>query len=111
LKFWSVNALAAAERAVLVTEPSGASVDGLGLALHLVEEVRHHMHPALQTRGVIINAADDRERESRHFVGEVRAAFGERCLEGGVPPSGGRKTVTLGSPDVTPPAAAGARAW
>ncbi len=80
-----VNALAAAERAVLVTEPSGASVDGLGLALQLVEEVRQHMHPALQTRGVIINAADDRERESRHFVEEVRAAFGERCLEPPIP--------------------------
>ena len=80
-----VNALAAAERAVLVTEPSGASVDGLGLALELIDEVREHMHLALQTAGVIINAADDRERESRHFLEEVRAAFRDRCLEPPIP--------------------------
>ena len=80
-----VNALAAAQRAVLVTEPSGASVDGLGLALQLIAEVREQMHPELETAGVIINAADDRERESRHFVQEVRSAFGERCLEPPIP--------------------------
>ncbi len=80
-----VNALAAADRAVLVTEPSGASVDGLGLALQLIGEVRQHMHADLQTAGVVINAADDRERESRHFVAEVRTAFGDRCLEPPIP--------------------------
>ena len=80
-----VNALAAAQRAVLVTEPSGASVDGLGLALQLISEVREHMHPEIETAGVIINAADDRERESRHFVQEVRSAFGEHCLEPPIP--------------------------
>ena len=80
-----VNALAAADRAVLVTEPSGASVDGLGLALQLIAEVKQQMHPTLETAGVVINAADDRERESRHFVEEVRAAFGDRCFEPPIP--------------------------
>ncbi len=80
-----VNALAAAHRALLVTEPSGASVDGLGLALQLIDEVRQQMHPKLQTAGVVLNAVDDRERESRHFVAEVRSAFGDRCLEPPIP--------------------------
>ncbi len=80
-----VNALAAAHRALLVTEPSGASVDGLGLALQLIEEVRQQMHPNLELGGVVMNAVDDRERESRHFVAEVRAAFGDRCLEPPIP--------------------------
>lgn len=80
-----VNALAAAQRALLVTEPSGASVDGLGLALQLIDEVRQQMHPELQMAGVVLNAVDDRERESRHFVAEVRSAFGDRCLEPPIP--------------------------
>lgn len=80
-----INALAAADRALLVTEPSGASVDGLGLALQLIEEVRQQMHPDLEMAGVVMNAVDDRERESRHFVAEVRSAFGDRCLEPPIP--------------------------
>lgn len=80
-----VNALAAAHRALLVTEPSGASVDGLGLALQLIDEVRGQMHPGLRLAGVVINAADERERESRHFVEQVRTAFGAQCLEPPIP--------------------------
>lgn len=80
-----VNALAAASHALLVTEATGAAVDGLGLAWNLIDEVRQHMHPALQIAGVVLNAVDERERESRHFVNEVRTAFGVRCLEAVVP--------------------------
>lgn len=81
----AVNALAATEHALLVTEPTGSAVDGLGLALQLLDEVRQHMHGDVALAGVVINAVDDRERESRHFVAEVRAAFGAKCIEPPVP--------------------------
>jgi chromosome partitioning protein len=81
----AVNALAAATHVLLVTEATGAAVDGLGLACQLIEEVRQHIHGDLQIAGVVLNAVDERERESRHFVAEVRNAFGTRCLEPFVP--------------------------
>ncbi len=80
-----VNALAAASHALLVTEPTGAAVDGLGLAYELIDEVRQHMHTDLEVAGVVLNAVDERERESRHFISEVRSAFGDRCLDRVVP--------------------------
>ena len=80
-----VNALAAASHALLVSEATGSAVDGLGMACELIDEVRQHMHPGLQLAGVVLNAVDERERESRHFVTEVRTAFGELCLEPVVP--------------------------
>lgn len=80
-----VNALAAASHVLLVTEATGASVDGLGLACELIDEVRQHMHGELQIAGVVLNAVDERERESRHFITEVRSAFRDQCLEAVVP--------------------------
>ena len=104
-----MNALAAAQRAVLVTEPSGASVDGLGLAVQLIAEVRDHMHAELEIAGVVINAADDRERESRHFVQEVRSAFGVRCFEPPIPRRTAVRQAMSGHVPVQSIGSAGAR--
>lgn len=81
----AVNALAASDHALLVTEATGAAVDGLGLAIQLFDEVREHMHEKLILAGVVVNAVDERERDSRHFLAEVRSVFAERCIEPPIP--------------------------
>ncbi len=80
-----VNALTAATHALLVTEATGSAVDGLGLACQLIQEVREQMNPELRLAGVVVNAVDEREREARHFLAEVRSAFGDSVLDPVVP--------------------------
>lgn len=73
------SALVAADRAVLVTEPSLYAVTGVQRALEAVQKERlTHRH--LQPLGVIVNRVRPRMTEHEYRLGELRELFGPLVL-------------------------------
>ena len=78
------SALVAAERAVLVTEPTIFAVSGVQRAFEAVQAERRH-NAALQPLGVLINRYRLRSAEHEFRVGELRELFGPLVLPGVIP--------------------------
>ncbi len=74
------SALIAADRAVLVTEPSLFAVTGVQRALEAVQTERHAHRPALQPLGVVINRFRPRVTEHEYRLAELRELFGPLVL-------------------------------
>lgn len=74
------SALTAADRAVLVTEPSLFAVTGVQRALEAVQTERLAHRPALQPLGVVINRFRPRVTEHEYRLGELRELFGPLVL-------------------------------
>ncbi len=70
------SALTAADRAVLVTEPSLYAVTGVQRALEAVQTERLAHRPALQPLGVVINRFRPRVTEHEYRLAELRELFG-----------------------------------
>lgn len=74
----TVNALTAADRLVIVTEPGLLALQGMSDLLETVDVIQQDLNPALEVAGVIINLADrtsvaiDRVREVREFFGDAQ---------------------------------------
>ena len=74
------SALIAADRAVLVTEPSLFAVTGVQRALEAVQTERLAHRPALQPLGVVINRFRPRVTEHEYRLAELRELFGPLVL-------------------------------
>jgi cellulose biosynthesis protein BcsQ len=74
------SALVAADRAVLVTEPSLFAVTGVQRALEAVQTERVAHRPALQPLGVVINRFRPRVTEHEYRLAELRDLFGPLVL-------------------------------
>ncbi len=74
------SALIAADRAVLVTEPSLFAVTGVQRALEAVQTERTAHRPALQPLGVVINRFRPRVTEQEYRLAELRDLFGPLVL-------------------------------
>lgn len=74
------SALTAADRAVLVTEPSLFAVTGVQRALEAVQSERNAHRPALQPLGVVINRFRPRVVEHEYRLAELRDLFGPLVL-------------------------------
>ncbi len=74
------SALTAADRAVLVTEPSLFAVTGVQRALEAVQTERVAHRPALQPLGVVINRFRPRVTEHEYRLAELRDLFGPLVL-------------------------------
>ena len=74
------SALIAADRAVLVTEPSLFAVTGVQRALEAVQTERSAHRPALQPLGVVINRFRPRVTEQEYRLAELRDLFGPLVL-------------------------------
>ncbi len=73
------SALVAADRALVVTEPSFFAVHGADRAFRAVQEERTH-NPNLQPFGVLVNRYDARLVEHRFRYDELRELFGPLVL-------------------------------
>lgn len=73
------SALVAADRAVLVTEPTMFAVMGVQRAFEAVQTEREH-NPALQPLGVVINRVRPRSMEHAYRINELREIFGPLVL-------------------------------
>ncbi|MGH4013280.1 MAG: ParA family protein, partial [Pseudonocardiaceae bacterium] len=73
------SALVAADRALLVTEPTIYAVTGVQRAFEAVQNEREH-NPDLQPLGVVVNRARLRSHEHAYRIRELREIFGPLVL-------------------------------
>lgn len=79
------SALAAAHRAVLVTDPTMFAVSGVQRAFDAVQTERRRGNPDLQPLGVLINRVRPRNSEHEFRVAELRELFGPLVFSGVLP--------------------------
>jgi chromosome partitioning protein len=77
----TVNALVAAEYALLSAEAQYFALQGVEQALEVIELARDSLNPDLQWLGVVLNIADMRTRHSREAFDSLREHFGEKLLD------------------------------
>jgi len=70
-----IMAFVAATHAVIVTEPSAASLRGVANVLRTIDVVKEHYNPALSTAGIIVNH-QGRTTESNLRIQEVTDTYG-----------------------------------
>jgi cellulose biosynthesis protein BcsQ len=79
------SALAAAQRAVLVTDPTMFAVSGVQRAFDAVQAERQRGNPDLQPLGVFVNRVRPRNSEHEFRIAELREMFGPLVLTGVLP--------------------------
>ena len=77
----TVNALVAADHALITSEAEYFSLQGVEQALEVVELARESLHPELDWIGVMLNKADMRLVHSREALQLLRERFGERVFD------------------------------
>lgn len=74
------SSLVAADRAMLVTEPTIFAVTGVQRAFEAVQTEREQHNPDLQPLGVVVNRVRPRSMEHSYRVSELREIFGPLVL-------------------------------
>ena len=77
----TVNALVAAEYALLSAEAQYFAIQGVEQALEVIELARDSLSPELELLGVLLNIADMRTRHSREAFASLRQHYGEKLLD------------------------------
>jgi chromosome partitioning protein len=77
----TVNALVAADHALISSEAEYFSLQGVEQALEVVDLARDSLHPDLDWLGVVLNIADMRLIHAREALEQLRERFGERVFE------------------------------
>ena len=74
----SVNALVAADYALLTTEAQYFSLLGVEQAMEVVDLARDSLNPDLELLGVVLNIANMRTKHARQTLESLRERFGEK---------------------------------
>jgi len=77
----TVNALVAADYALLSAEAQYFALQGVEQALQVIELARDSLNPDLTWLGVLLNIADMRTRHSREAFDSLREHYGEKLLD------------------------------
>jgi chromosome partitioning protein len=77
----TVNALVAADHALITSEAEYFSLQGVEQALEVVELARESLHPDLDWLGVVLNIADMRLVHSREALRSLQERFGEKLFD------------------------------
>src|SRR5947209_16089747 len=77
----TVNALVAADYALLSAEAQYFALQGVEQALEVIELARESLNPDLEWVGVVLNIADMRTRHSREAFDSLRQHFGEKLFD------------------------------
>ncbi len=77
----TVNALVAADYALLSAEAQYFALQGVEQALEVIELARESLNPGLEWLGVLLNIADMRTRHSREAFSSLREHYGEKLLD------------------------------
>src|SRR6201988_1917514 len=77
----TVNALVAADYALLSAEAQYFALQGVEQALEVIELARESLNPELEWLGVLLNIADMRTRHSREAFDSLREHYGEKLLD------------------------------
>lgn len=79
------NALAAADRALVVTEPGLFALQGSARALQAIEVARTSLNLRLRSAGVLMNRARTNTNEHRMRIAELAEAFPDEFLQPVIP--------------------------
>ena len=77
----TVNAVVAADYALISTEAQYFSLQGVEQALEIIELAKENLHPDLEWLGVVLNIADLRTIHSREALEQLRERFGEKVFD------------------------------
>jgi chromosome partitioning protein len=77
----TVNALVAADHALITSEAEYFSLQGVEQALEVVELAKESLHPDLEWLGVVLNIADMRLIHSREALKSLRERFGSKVFD------------------------------
>ena len=77
----TVNALVAADHALISSEAEYFSLQGVEQALEVIELAKESLHPELDWLGVVLNIADMRLVHSREAQAQLRERFGEKLFD------------------------------
>jgi chromosome partitioning protein len=77
----TVNALVAADRALITAEAQYFALQGVEQAMEVVELARDGLNPELSLLGVLLNLADMRTVHSREALASLRERFGEQVFD------------------------------
>src|SRR5215211_1639038 len=77
----TVNALVAADHALISSEAEYFSLQGVEQALEVVELAKESLNPELDWLGVVLNIADMRLIHAREALVQLRERFGERVFD------------------------------
>jgi chromosome partitioning protein len=76
----TVNAVVAADYALVSTEAQYFSLQGVEQALEVIELAKDNLHPDLEWLGVVMNIADLRTIHSREALAQLKERFGEKLF-------------------------------
>jgi chromosome partitioning protein len=77
----TVNALVAADRALVTAEAQYFALQGVEQAMEVIELARDSLNPELELLGVLLNLADMRTVHSREALVSLKERFGERVFD------------------------------
>jgi len=77
----TINALVAADRALITAEAQYFALQGVEQAMEVVELARESLNPPLELLGVLLNLADMRTVHSREALVSLRERFGEQVFD------------------------------
>ncbi len=77
----TVNALVAADRALVTAEAQYFALQGVEQAMEVVELARDGLNPELSLLGVLLNLADMRTVHSRESLASLKKRFGEQMFD------------------------------
>ena len=77
----TVNALVAADYALLSAEAQYFALQGVEQALEVIELAKDNLNPDLEWLGVVLNIADMRTRHSREAFDSLRQHFGDKLID------------------------------
>ena len=77
----TVNALVAADHALLSAEAQYFALQGVEQALEVIELARETLNPGLEWLAVVLNIVDMRTRHSREAFDSLREHFGDKLLD------------------------------
>jgi chromosome partitioning protein len=77
----TVNALVAADRALITAEAQYFALQGVEQAMEVVELARDSLNPGLSLLGVLLNLADMRTVHSREALASLRERFGDAVFD------------------------------
>jgi chromosome partitioning protein len=77
----TVNALVAADYALLTAEAQYFALQGVEQALEVIEVARESLNPKLEWIGVVLNIADLRTVHSREAHTSLKASFGKKVFD------------------------------
>jgi chromosome partitioning protein len=77
----TVNALVAADCALVTAEAQYFALQGVEQAMEVIELARERLNPELRLLGVLLNLADMRTVHSREALASLKERFGERVFD------------------------------